>query len=74
MSVSECDTSMKHTVFEDNSDTIELKNMPKMRLRIKHMVIKHYNFRSLVAKVNKNTVKVDTTGQEVDFLTKPLAY
>ena len=65
-------------VFEDNSRAIELANVPKMRLRTKHINLVYHHFRSRV-KTRTNplgdvTVEhIDTEDQIANMLTKPLA-
>ena len=68
----ECSKSMKCTVFKDNNGALELANTPKMRLQTKHITIKYHHFRTCVQNGDIKIVKVDTTEQEADFLTKPL--
>ena len=63
---------MKCTVFEDNNGALELANVPKIRPRTKHIAIKYHHFRTYVQQGDVRIVKVDATGQEADFLTKPL--
>ena len=72
MNTPECSKSMKCTVFEDNNGDLESANAPKMRPRTKHIAIKYHHFRAHVEQGDIRIVKVDTTEQEADFLTKPL--
>ena len=72
MEIPHCDKIIKCTAFEDNNGTIELAKAPKMRLRTKHIAIKHYHFRSCIQKGGMIIEKVGTAEQEADFLTKPI--
>ena len=72
MNIEDCNKSMKCTVFEDKNGSVEIANTPKMRPRTKHIAIKCHHFRTYVSKGDIQIVKIDTSEQEADFLTKPL--
>ena len=71
-------SSLKCTIFEDNNGCIELAKSPKMRPRTKHIALKYHFFRDhIITESNPegevNIVKVDTSSQVADILTKSFA-
>ena len=72
MNIADCDKTMKCTVFEDNNGVLEIAKTLKIRPRTKHIAIKYHHFRAYIEKGDILLEKIDTTKQEVDFLTKPL--
>ena len=72
MNIPECNKLMKCIVFEENNSALEIAKTPKMRPRTKYIAIKYHHFRTYIQNGNIKIEKVDTTEQEVDFLTKSL--
>ena len=62
----------KFTVFEDNSEVLELSNAPKIRLRTKHIAIKFHHFRVRASNSNIHIENDDSTQQQANMLTKLL--
>ena len=60
-------------VFEDNSGAIEMANIHKYRPRTKHLNVKLHHFRQYINNGSIIVRKINTTEQQADFLTKPLA-
>jgi len=58
--------------YEDNSATLEMAKVPKMRPRTKHINIKYHHFREHVRNGFIEVQWVDTQDQVADILTKPL--
>ena len=65
-------TTLKCTVFEDNSGALEMAQTPKMRPRTKYIAVKYHHFRSHVADGSIKLVKVPTNDQLADIFTKGL--
>jgi hypothetical protein len=59
-------------VFEDNSGTLEMATVPKMRPRTKHMHIKYHHFRDVVELGLVSIHMIGTEDQLADIFTKPL--
>ena len=66
-------SSIKCTVFEDNEGTMELARTTKLRPRTKHINVKFHHFRASVEEGETTLVKVDTSEQQADILTKALS-
>jgi hypothetical protein len=61
------------TVFEDNNGALSLALSPKMSPRTKHIAVKYHHFRECIGEEKGIIiVKVDTTLQKADILTKGL--
>jgi hypothetical protein len=60
-------------VFEDNSGTLKLACLSKLRPRTKHINVCYHHFRELVQKGFIKIFPVDTKNQIADTLTKVLA-
>jgi len=66
-----CSTpTVKCALFEDNSGTVCLANLPSMRPRTMHMNVKHHHFRSMVASRALKIEKTSSDEQLADFLMK----
>lgn len=61
------------TVFEDNNGALEMARTPKLRPRTKHLNIKYHHFRQHVEDNVISIHPIDTSDQQADALTKPLA-
>ena len=59
------------SIFEDNKDCIDMINLPKMRSRMKHIVLSYHHFRSYVLKKLISIQYVETTAQIADIFMKP---
>ena len=59
-------------LFKDNTGAVEMVQVPKMRLRTKHINVKYHHFRGSVAQKEVSIHQVDTEDQVADMLTKPL--
>jgi hypothetical protein len=59
-------------LFEDNSGSLELANVPKMRPRTKHINAKYHHFQQYVVDKTIQVLKVSTKDQLADILTKNL--
>ena len=60
-------------VFEDNSGTLELARLPKLRPRTKHINVCYHHFCEHVRKGLIKIFPIDTKDQIAEVLTKPLA-
>ncbi len=60
-------------VFEDNSCTLELTRLPRLRPRPKHIKVCYHHFREHVRKGLIKIFPIDTKDQIADSLTKTLA-
>eukprot|EP00804_Cyclotella_cryptica_P013566 CCRYP_012925-RB/>CCRYP_012925-RB protein AED:0.26 eAED:0.26 QI:0/-1/0/1/-1/0/1/0/216 len=60
-------------VFEDNSGTLELARLPRLRPRTKHINVCYHHFHEHVRKGLIKIFPVDTKDQIADTLTKALA-
>jgi hypothetical protein len=59
-------------IFEDNSGTIEMAKVPKMRPRTNHLNIKYHHFCQHVQSGLLSIHAVSTDDQIADIFTKPL--
>jgi hypothetical protein len=59
-------------IFEDNSGTIEMAKLPKMRPRTKHINMKYHHFCQQVQTGLLSIHAVSTENQTADIFTKPL--
>jgi hypothetical protein len=59
-------------VFEDNNGALTLATVPRMTPRSKHIAVKYHFFRSHVRKGDLKVIKVETTNQIADIMTKGL--
>jgi histone deacetylase 1/2 len=59
-------------VFEDNNGALTLATVPRMTPRSKHIAVKYHFFRTHVQKGDIKILKVDTTKQVADIMTKGL--
>ena len=60
------------TIFKDNSGTLELARLPKMRPRTKHINQSFHHFREHVERKDIIVQATPTDEQMADILTKPL--
>ena len=61
------------TVFEDNNGALQLALQPKYRPRTKNICVKYHHFRQFVKNKTISIQAIDTSDQEADIMTKPLA-
>jgi hypothetical protein len=61
-------------IFEDNQGAVEMANVPKMRLRTKHLNIKYRFFRQYVQQGILQVERINGEDQSADIFTKPLDY
>ena len=73
LNIPDADLVIKCTLFEDNMGAEELAKVPKNRPRTKHIAVKYHHFKDAVSEYILLVVRVDTTNQLADILTKPLA-
>jgi hypothetical protein len=66
-------SSIKCTVFEDNSGALLLATNQKISARTKHFLVDWHFFWQAVNDQEVTVVKIDTKDQQADFLTKGLA-
>jgi hypothetical protein len=59
-------------VFEDNTGAVELANVPKLRLRTKHINGKYHHFRKYVFDGTIKVFHVRSEEQQADIFTKNL--
>jgi hypothetical protein len=59
-------------IFEDNSGTMEMANVPKMRLRTKHLNIKYHFFRQFVQQGVLQVMHIAGEQQIANIFTKAL--
>jgi hypothetical protein len=59
-------------IFEDNSGTVEMANVPKMQPHTKHLNIKYHFFRQLVQQGVLQVMHIAGEQQIADFFTKAL--
>ena len=65
-------SSIKCTVFEDNSGALLLATNQKISARTKHFLVDWHFFWQAVNYQEVTVVKIDTKDQQADFLTKGL--
>jgi hypothetical protein len=63
---------IKVKVFEDNSGALEMAKNHKYRPRTKHLNNRLHHFRDYVSRGEIEIVKIDTSNQLADILTKPV--
>ena len=63
-------------LFEDNSSTLAICKVPKMRPRTKHINVKYFHFVEFCTREGNpfEFLKIHTDDQPADMLTKALAY
>ena len=66
-------SSIKCTVFEDNSGALLLATNQKISARTKHILVDWHFIWQAVDDQEVTVVKIDTKDQQADFLTKGLA-
>ena len=67
---SECRTHFK--LFEDNNGALTTAQVPRITARNQHFAVKCHFFRDHVSRGNIQVLKIDTTKQKADMLTKGL--
>ena len=66
---------IKCTAFEDNNGALTIASVPRMRPRTKHINVKYFHFLEYTSRKDSNFdfIKIDTSEQPSDGLTKPLS-
>jgi hypothetical protein len=67
---SECRTHFK--LFEDNNGALTMAQVPRITVRNRHFAVKYHFFRNHVSRGDIQVLKIDTTKQKADMLTKAL--
>ena len=67
---SECRTYSK--LFEDNNGALTMAQVPRITVRNRHFAVKYHFFRNHVSRGDIQVLKIDTTKQKADMLTKAL--
>ena len=60
------------TIYEDNEASIKIANNPRCHDRLKHVALKYHITRDAITNKQINVVKIATSEQDADVLTKPL--
>jgi hypothetical protein len=68
-----CTPKIHCKAFEDNSGTLTMAQIPKMRPRTKHLNVKYHHFRDHVARGEISLHAIASANQEADIYTKPLS-